>query len=130
MPPFRRWLLFFVTFFYCMFSWSVSSLSGPSCRRWLLRLLSTGLTDWNRTELFVVVRYIPKLCFDAFGPVSEFWTNTATGDDPSPFVDVFPFQVTSYQQDSNEALEELLNFVLLACGATATDGPYRPPEVF
>eukprot|EP00904_Undaria_pinnatifida_P012617 jgi/Undpi1/8486/HiC_scaffold_25.g10953.m1 len=36
--------------------------------------------------------------------------------------------VTSYQQDSNEALEELLNFVLLACGATATDGPYRPPE--
>ena len=42
---------------------------------------------------------------------------------------VFVFQVCSYQHNSSEALEDLLNFVLLACGATATDGPYRPPEV-
>lgn len=26
-------------------------------------------------------------------------------------------------------MEELLNFILLACGAPCTDGPYQPPEV-
>ncbi len=38
-------------------------------------------------------------------------------------------QVSAYQEDGGAAMEELLNFILLACGAPCTDGPYQPPEV-
>lgn len=38
-------------------------------------------------------------------------------------------QVSTYQEDNDAAMEELLNFILLASGAPATKGPYRPPEV-
>lgn len=45
----------------------------------------------------------------------------------------FPFvvhrQVSTYQEDNGAAMEELLNFILLASGAPATEGPYQPPEV-
>eukprot|EP00903_Cladosiphon_okamuranus_P006626 g6471.t2 len=36
--------------------------------------------------------------------------------------------VSTYQEDNGAAMEELLNFILLASGAPATEGPYRPPE--
>eukprot|EP00752_Nemacystus_decipiens_P009436 g8435.t1 len=36
--------------------------------------------------------------------------------------------VSAYQEDSGAAMEEVLNFILLASGAPATEGPYRPPE--
>lgn len=47
-----------------------------------------------------------------------------------PSVRVRPIkQVSNYQEDNGAAMEELLNFILLASGAPATDGPYQPPEV-
>ncbi|CAM9843247.1 unnamed protein product [Pylaiella littoralis] len=36
--------------------------------------------------------------------------------------------VSTCQEDSGTAMEELLNFILLASGAPCTEGPYRPPE--
>lgn len=38
-------------------------------------------------------------------------------------------QVSSYKEDSDEAMKELLNFIFLACGAPSTEGPYEPPAV-
>lgn len=45
------------------------------------------------------------------------------------FLSVSHQQVSTYQEDNGVAMEELLNFILLASGAPATDGPYQPPEV-
>ncbi|CAN0345471.1 unnamed protein product, partial [Ectocarpus sp. 13 AM-2016] len=35
--------------------------------------------------------------------------------------------VSSYKEDSDKAMKELLNFIFLACGAPSTEGPYGPP---
>ncbi|CAM9437965.1 unnamed protein product, partial [Ectocarpus fasciculatus] len=35
--------------------------------------------------------------------------------------------VSTYQEDSDEAMKELLNFIFFACGAPSTEGPYEPP---
>ncbi|CAM9143991.1 unnamed protein product [Ectocarpus sp. 6 AP-2014] len=36
--------------------------------------------------------------------------------------------VSSYKEDSDKAMKELLNFIFLACGAPSTEGPYGPPS--
>lgn len=38
-------------------------------------------------------------------------------------------QVSSYQEDGDAAMKQLLNFIFLACGAPSTEGPYAPPAV-